>query len=200
MRVTIREIAEYLADFALFWPGVAISIAISLTLAGRVARRIGAARPTGALLVFSIGLIASATLTPSREALRFGLVGSGMCDLSRMGFAQIHDLLELDDPGFNVLLFIPLGMAIGLIPRSAIRLGLAVSALLLSPAIELVQLVVTPLDRACQSSDVFDNVTGLVVGLVLGLLIGLVARIVGVGPRRKARPGTGTGGGPGREP
>ena len=200
MRVTIREIAEYLADFALFWPGVLISVAISLTLAGRVARRIGAARPTGALLLFSLGLIASATLTPSREALRFGVIGSGMCDLSRIGFAQIRDLLELDDPGFNVLLFIPPGMAIGLVPRPAIRLGLAIAALLLSPAIELIQLVVTPLDRACQSSDVFDNLTGLVVGLALGLLIGLAAWIVGVGLRPKARPGPGTGGRAGPKP
>ena len=137
-------------------------------LGARVGRRVGTGRVRGALLVFALGLILSATLTPSAEAIRNGAVGSGTCDLSRFGPPRLREILSLEDPGFNILLFLPLGFAIGSIPGRQVRFGLFAVALLLSPAIELVQLLATGLDRACQSSDVFDNLTGLVAGLAIG--------------------------------
>jgi hypothetical protein len=132
------------------------------------------------LLLLALGLIVSATLTPSREALRFGTIGRGTCDLGRIGVAPISDLLEFGDPLFNVLLFIPLGIAIGLLPSSIPKSVLVAGALALPFAIETIQLLATGLDRACQSADVSDNLTGLVIGLA----VGIAARRLGGSPMK----------------
>ena len=84
-----------------------------------------------------------------------------------------------------MLLFIPLGVAIGLVPgsrRKAVLTGLAV---LLPIAIESAQLLLPILGRGCQSGDVFDNLTGL----LLGWLIGTGARLSYAGVTPREEPG-----------
>jgi hypothetical protein len=164
--IDVGDVFRYLADVSLLWPGAIIAGALAAALGDRVGRRLAAPRWMGALLIFALGLIASATLTPSHEALRYGSVGSGTCDLGRVGLAPLAEIVALNDAGFNVLLYLPLGFALGSLPwrHSSARWWLF--ALALAPAVELMQLVVTPLDRACQSSDIVDNLTGLVVGAV----------------------------------
>ena len=88
------------------------------------------------------------------------------------------DLFHFQDPAFNVALYLPLGIAIGMLPGGWARRWLIVVGLLLAPAIELTQLVVRPLGRACQTSDMSDNITGLLIGLLAGWL---VARAIGLG-------------------
>ena len=166
MRGWARQIVQYLSDYALLWPGVLITTVVAIVLGGPVARRLRTATPVGFLLLFGFGLIASATLTPSRDALRFGAVGSGVCDLTRIGPVPLADLLHFQDPAFNVALYLPLGIAIGMLPGGWARRWLIVAGLLLAPAIELTQLLVRPLGRACQTSDMSDNITGLLIGLV----------------------------------
>jgi len=171
--VTFDDFRDYLRDFAWFWPGVAITIVLAIVLSPNVARGLKVRWPIAMILIFSLGFIASATLTPSREALRFGTVGTGTCDLGRIGIASIRELiLHPGDPTFNVILYIPLGMAIGLFPWSRRKAALIVAAFALPFAIEAIQLVVISLDRACQSADVADNLTGLVIGLVVGIVVG----------------------------
>jgi len=51
-------------------------------LSARTARSIGSARTFAFGLILSLGLIASATLTPSRDALLYGVPGIGTCALS----------------------------------------------------------------------------------------------------------------------
>src|SRR4051794_26841225 len=172
MRSEIHNVIEYLSDFAWFWPGVAITIVVAVALAGRVARRLATSRLVGLLLLFGFGLIVSATLTPSREALRFGAVGTGTCDLSRFGPPTLGDILQLKDPAFNILLYVPLGAAVALLRGGRPRRTLLLIAILMPAAIELTQLEVRPLGRACQGSDIFDNLTGLFVGLIAGWAIG----------------------------
>lgn len=167
----LGPIVAYLSDFALFWPGVLVSIVVSFAVARRVGVWLGRGRFGGGLLIFSLGLIAAATLTPSREALRFGALGSGTCDLSRIGLAPLREVVTLGDPGFNILLFLPLGIAIGLLPWSRVAAALLVMAVLLPPAIEATQLVVRALDRGCQASDVVDNLSGLLIGMIIGATI-----------------------------
>jgi len=171
-----HDFIAYLADYAWFWPGVATSIVLGIVLSRRVARALKVRRTVAMTLLLSLGLIASATLTPSREAVRFGTIGSGSCDLGRIGPASLAELLAFGDPTLNVLLFIPLGVVIGLFPASRRKVVLVVAALALPFAIETIQLLARGLDRACQSSDVSDNLTGLVIGLVVGLVVGVVAR------------------------
>jgi glycopeptide antibiotics resistance protein len=177
MRDWAREIIRYLSDYALFWPGVFLAAVVALILGGRVARRLRTVAPIGFLLVFGLGLIAAATLTPSRDALRFGALGNPTCDTSRIGLVPLDAILHVRDPAFNLALYLPLGLAIGMLPGGRARRGLIVASLLLSPAIELTQLLVRPLGRACQTSDMSDNITGLLIGLAAGWLI---ARAIGL--------------------
>jgi hypothetical protein len=169
--VTFDDFRDYLGDFAWFWPGVAITIVLGFMLAPVVARALKVRWAVAMALIFGLGLIAAATLTPSREALRFGAVGSGSCDLGRIGIASIVEILGFQDPTFNVLLYIPLGVAIGLVPTSRRLVGLIVAAIALPFAIETIQMVVISLDRACQSADISDNLTGLVIGLAIGVVV-----------------------------
>jgi hypothetical protein len=178
MRGWARQIVQYLSDYALLWPGVLITT-VGRDRAGRPGRPPAPGGDPGRLPApVRLRLIASATLTPSRDALRFGAVGSGVCDLTRIGPVPLTDLLHFQDPAFNVALYVPLGIAIGMLPGGWARRWLIVAGLLLAPAIELTQLLVRPLGRACQTSDMSDNVTGLLIGLVAGWL---VARAIGLG-------------------
>jgi hypothetical protein len=175
--IAVRAIGVDLGDYAGFIPGVAISIIVALILSGSVARRLGTRRAVAWLLLASLGAVLSATVTPSREALLLhpatGMVG---CDLSRVGPARWAEYLTLGTTSLNVVLFVPLGVAIGLLPHSQLKAALVLGAVILPIAIETVQLVVGPLGRACQSADVFDNLLGLVLGLLAGLTAAWIGR------------------------
>jgi hypothetical protein len=168
--------ANGFGDYAGFVPGLVISVVLALLLCGGVARRLRVSRVIAALLIVSLGVVLSATVTPSREALEGeGHLASG-CDLSRWGPAMWREYVHVGDTSLNVLLFIPLGVVIGMLPRSAYRTPILIAAVIMPFAVEGFQLVVTPLGRACQSADVFDNLLGLVVGLCVGSLIAWVGR------------------------
>ena len=94
--------------------------------------------------------------------------GALNCDLSRIGPASIATYLRFDDPTLNVLLFIPVGVLIGQLERRQHRGRLVVAAVMLPLGIEIIQALVTPLGRACEGGDVFDNLAGLLVGLAIG--------------------------------
>jgi len=154
-----------------FLPGVVIWVAVALVAGGRVGRTLGVRRAVALALIVSLGIILSATLTPLRGALDFGAVGSGSCDLSRVGFAPLRDLLRLNEASLNVLLFVPLGGSIAFLPRSRLNVIVVAAAIALPFAIEATQLVVLWLDRACESADVVDNLTGLAIGLGGGIVM-----------------------------
>ena len=150
-----------------FLPGVAASLAAAALAARPLATRLCTMRPIAFALVASVGVIASATLTP--------FTGSptphpGSCDMTRIGPAPIQDLLRPGDVTGNVLLFVPLGVCLGLLPRSRVRTVLVAAAVAFPFAIEGTQLVLVPLNRACESADVADNLTGLVLGGVVAVL------------------------------
>ena len=155
-------------DFALYpWfvPGTAISIVVALLLAQRMAQRLGSTRATAFILLASLGAIVAVTLTPGR-GLSAHPVG---CDMGRLGPAAFDEYLAGNDTTFNVLLFVPLGFALAVLPGSTLKLGLLAAAILLPFAIETVQLIAMPLGRACQSADVVDNLSGLALGAATGI-------------------------------
>jgi glycopeptide antibiotics resistance protein len=163
-----------LRDYPGLWPGLALSVVIGLLVSERLSRAIGVTRFVAWALVVGFGLALAATLTPSAEAIRFGAHGSGSCDLGRLTLAPLAEILEFGETGLNVVLFIPLGFALSLAPRSRIQALLILASVALPVAIELIQLVVTSLGRTCQSADVVDNLTGLVIGLACGTILGAV--------------------------
>ena len=173
----VADIGIDLGDYAGFFPGLVISVVVALILSGGVARRLGTPRVVAFLLLASLGAVLSATITPSREALLLHpAIATGGCDLSRVGPARLAEYVSVGTATLNVALFIPLGVAIGLLPHSRLKLGLVLGAMVLPIAIETIQLVAAPLGRACQSADVFDNLLGVVLGLGAGLAAGWIGR------------------------
>jgi glycopeptide antibiotics resistance protein len=153
-----------------FWPGVLLSTVLGVAIATRLGRALGIPATLAGALVVTTGIIIAATLTPLRTALDSGAVGTGTCDFSRLGLAPLADLASRNDTSLNILLFIPLGAAIGLIGRSRVTAALTLAAIALPFAIETIQLLAPILARGCQSADVIDNLSGLTIGLVIGAL------------------------------
>jgi VanZ like family len=160
--------------FVLPWllPGAIISFIVSIAASHAVGRALRVRRPVALVMVLSLGIILVATLTPQWEALAFGARGSSSCDLSRLGLAPIGELLAVNDTSLNVLMFVPLGASIAFVPRSRRALVVVVAAIALPFAIEATQLLIPLLDRACESADVVDNLTGLTIGLAGGVVAG----------------------------
>ncbi len=160
-----------LREYPGFLPGLVISAILAFALAGRLGRTLRVSNVIAWGLVFGVGIIVAATLTPGGGVFRSGAEGSGACDLSRLSMAPIREVLRFGETGLNVLLFMPLGVAIGLMPGSKAKVGLILAGIAFPFAIEAVQLVVTVLDRQCQSADVIDNLTGFTIGLAIGTVI-----------------------------
>ena len=92
-----------------------------------------------------------------------------------MGLAPLSEYLHLGGAtSLNVILFVPLGLAIGLLGRSPVTAWLLVGALASPVVIETIQSLAPMLGRGCQSRDVVDNLLGLGIGLVLGALLSVV--------------------------
>ena len=165
-----------------FLPGVVISIVVSIAASDAVGRALGVRRAVAWVMVLSLGIIMAATLTPQWEALAFGARGSSSCDLSRLGLAPLGELLSASDSGGNILMFIPLGATIGLVPRSRRKAAIVIAAIALPFGIETIQLLPV-LDRACESADVIDNLTGLAIGLAGGVVAGRLVAAMDRRPR-----------------
>jgi hypothetical protein len=170
-----QELLVLLGGYPGFIPGVLVSLALGAIAGGRLGRVVGGRRALGIWLIVGAGITLSATLTPSPAALDGSLIGTDSCDLSRVGLATGNQLASVGEVALNILLFVPLGGAIGLIPRRRVRSLAIIAATLLPVAIEVVQLVVGRLGRACQSGDVIDNLTGLAIGFGGVLAVGWVA-------------------------
>jgi glycopeptide antibiotics resistance protein len=145
-------------------PGVLASLVASLLLAPILRRLLGASIAVALLLVVSTGIIISATLTPL-GGIGWEAEAGRSCDLDRIALAPIPMLLSVNDTSLNILLFVPLGVSIGLVPRSRRALAALIPAVAFPFGIEVTQLLVPVLGRGCESADVVDNLTGLVIGL-----------------------------------
>jgi glycopeptide antibiotics resistance protein len=159
-------------------PGIAVACVVTVVASGRVGLWLGVRRTVAGGLILGLGMILAGTLTPTRSALDHGTGSSASCDLTRMSLASLADILKFYDAGLNILLFIPLGATIGLVPRSRRKAAIVVAAIALPFVIETVQLLVPALDRACESADVVDNLTGLAIGLAVGAVAGRLAGTV----------------------
>ena len=156
-------------------PGLVITTVIALAVAGRVAQRLRTENWIAFVLVVSVGAVLSATIPPVEGGFRGQPAAAGRCDFGRMGLAPLSEYLHLGgDTSLNVILFVPLGLAIGLLGRSPVTAWLLVAALASPVVIEAIQSLAPMLGRGCQSRDVVDNLLGLGIGLVLGALLSVV--------------------------
>jgi len=153
-------------------PGVVVFAVVGAALGRRLARPLAAPPFVSCLLIVSLGIVLSATLTPLRGTPETAAISQMTCDLSTLAIAPLGWLVSANDRSLNILLFIPLGVSLGLFPRSRHTAVLVLAALVLPFAIEATQLLVPILGRGCESADVIDNLIGLIVGLVSGAVAG----------------------------
>lgn len=159
-------------------PGLIFSAVIGLAACRRVAHTLRTGRAVAWAVVVAFGLVLFATLTPLDGVFELGVSGIRTCDMTRIGFAPVEELVHIGDTSLNVLLFIPLGLTLGLIPGSRVKAIFMGVAIVLPFAIETIQLLLPVLGRGCQSSDVFDNLTGLLIGCLIGTGVGLIRTAV----------------------
>jgi len=158
-------VTDFLGEYPWLLPGIVVALLGGIAFSGRLAGWLGTTRPVAAVMLVTLLVILAATLAPPGRSPAVVTVAPGTCDLSRIGFPSPAQLFARDVAG-NVVAFIPLGFAIGVVPRSRRKAAVLAGAVVLPFVIEAVQLVATPLGRLCQSGDVVDNLTGLVIGLV----------------------------------
>jgi hypothetical protein len=163
--------AAYRRVLPWFLPGLVVFVVLGALFARPVGRVFRAPAWLGFALIVSFGIIISATLTPLHGEFNFAAVG-GTCDLSRIGLAPLREVLRIGDRSLNIAMFMPFGLAIGLLARSRRKALLVMGAIALPVAIETTQLLVPALERGCQSADVIDNLSGLALGLLIGSGIG----------------------------
>ena len=162
---------------------VAGGLAVLLALALR--RRFGTATSTAvAGLLWSLTAIALVTLVPTRPDV--GVVPaetrSESCSWDYGGpSGTTFEVLGLDQRTLNVLLFVPAGVFL------VLAAGRWWSGLVLAPVglallaayslgIELTQLQVARIDRACDVTDLVDNVLGAGIGAAIGAVLLPVVR------------------------
>jgi hypothetical protein len=140
---------------------------------------------TIAAFVWSLAVIASLTLIPANGAPGIVSAEGRLTTCSWDIGGPAPDGFWIFAGGqrmLNTVVFVPSGvllvLALARWPRVAwvgVPVGLALLAAY-SIGIEATQLALARIDRACDVTDVIDNVTGAVVGVGVGLLLALVLR------------------------
>ena len=160
--------------------GVLAAAVVSGLMALALRSRLGTTTAVSvAGLLWSLVAIALVTLVPTRPDV--GIVPadtrSESCSWVYGGpSGGAFEVFGLDQRTLNVLLFVPAGMflvlAVGRWWSGVVLAPLGLAALAAySLAIELTQLQLARLDRACDVTDLVDNVLGAGIGLVVGVLL-----------------------------
>ncbi len=168
-----------------FVPGLLVAAVVGLVTASWIARRLVVPIPSAFILVVAIGAILAATIPPDRGEFGDGHL-AGTCDLSRLGPADLAQYLTFGDTSLNVVLFVPLGIALGTLPGAGMRRVGLVLALASPVLIELAQSAAPILGRGCESADIVDNMVGVLFGYLVGRVLFRLQR--GLSPRRSWRP------------
>jgi VanZ like protein len=148
---------------------VPLALVVALLAARPVARALGIDWASAFLLVLGVTAILAVTLIP-RQGIPQPATSPG-CLVPVVALPGPDELLSINDQSLNVALFVPLGVALGLLIGQRWFAILMVAALALPWAIESTQLALPALGRTCQSGDLTDNLLGLLIGLVVGFVV-----------------------------
>jgi hypothetical protein len=158
-----------IGDLPLFWPVTALVLVFAGGLAAWAGRILRTSKWSAFLLLISFGTIMAATMTPSVAAF-FPVDRLGGCILGQFDVPPLSRLLYPNETSLNVALFVPLGVACGLLRRWSQVAGASLLAAGLPFGIEFIQYSVPALGRVCSTADVAANLTGLAVGLVASIV------------------------------
>ncbi len=172
--------------------GALVAAGLAALLATVLPPRLGTASAVSvAGLLWSLVAIALVTLVPTRPDV--GIVPaetrSESCSWDYGGpSGTTFEVLGLDQRTLNVLLFVPAGLflvlAIGRWWTGLVLAPVGLAALAAySLTIEFTQLQLARLDRACDVTDMVDNILGAGIGFAMGLILLPVVR-----PWRGRRP------------
>jgi VanZ like family len=181
--------------------GGLVAALVALLVALALRSRLGTASAVSvAGLLWSLVAIGLVTLLPTQP--NTGVVPaesrSAGCSWDYGGPTGVaFEALGLDQRTLNVLLFVPAGvflvLALGRWRTAWVLAPLGLAGLAAySLGIEFVQLQLARLDRACDVTDLADNVLGACLGFLAGLVLLLVVR-PWRGGRRGGRTGTASG-------
>ena len=170
-----------------------------------LAKRLGVAGWAAAAFVWTIVVIALVTLIPADADPGVVLAEDRLPGCSFDIGGPAPDGFWIFSGGqrlLNTVAFVPSGAFLVLAAARWRSAWLTVPAGLVglaaySVAIEAVQLELARIDRACDATDVIDNVTGAAVGVGVGLLLALVLRPWRDRHERHGRAPVGRGAGPG---
>lgn len=156
-------------------PLMAPTFIVGLLLGLLFARRLGAVLRSSPLVAFllvaSVALVVAVTLTPLREVPGAVDPMAAVPDVGGPLWRWPWQWWPVDDRTLNVVLFVPLGLAVGLVGRTVVRRWLTVAALVSPLVVEGTQWAVDWLARDSQWQDVADNLVGVVLGLLLGWVV-----------------------------
>jgi hypothetical protein len=156
----------------LFLPGVALAVLGAAAVAIPLSNRLRSGRWVAFLLAASVGAILAVTMMPVSSAWLFDTATAvPVCNLESFAAPTRAQLSTLNQVSLNVALFVPFGLVVGVLPRWSQVVFTAVLGVMLPPAIEMAQAVLTPLNRVCSGADVADNLTGFLVGLLAALVL-----------------------------
>jgi VanZ family protein len=145
-------------NLPLLIPVLVIGAVVTVVGYRSVARWLGCPRWAAGLLLASLAVIVAVTLTPQD--------GEASGSPRATVFAWL--LALLGDRGLNVVMFVPLGVAVMLVGSGQLRVGAVLAGFALPWVVEGVQGFVEPLARGAQWQDVLDNTIGLVIGCGVG--------------------------------
>lgn len=169
----VGNVIDLLRNSPLLVPGVAIALIVGVALAPWASARTGLSPLLAGMLVFAFGAIVAITLTPGSGV---GFFGPPWCGGLRPP-PRLGQLLSISsEHGLNIVLFVPLGVLIGLIPRVRPFAIAALVAAAMPIVIEWIQYSVPRLDRICQTWDALENLMGLLIGLVIGVAVAYALR------------------------
>ncbi|MDQ1248231.1 MAG: VanZ protein [Actinomycetota bacterium] len=156
-------------------------VVIAVLLAVPLARLLRSNPLVTGLLAMSLLSVVALSLAPSTTLQ----AAAGVC-LRPVTLPVGRQILWPSDLTANVLMYLPLGVAVVWLRPTSVRLVAVVAALLVPPVIELTQKEVLVINRQCSLSDIIGNEVGLLVGMAVGsvLLLGWQAGR----PSRPARP------------
>jgi hypothetical protein len=159
-----------IGDLPLFWPAALLVLVLAAALAAPAGRALGTSAWSALLLLASLGVILAATVTPSTAAF-VPVDRPDGCVLGQFDVPALATLLYPNETSLNVAMFVPLGIACGLLRRWSTVAVISVLAAGLPFGIEMAQYAIARLGRVCSTADVANNLTGLAVGLLVSIVI-----------------------------
>ncbi len=135
-----------------------------------------------ALLAMSLLAVVALSLAPSKTLQ----AAAGVC-LRPVTLPVGRQILQPSDLTANVLMYLPLGVAVVWLRPMSVRLVAMAAVVAVPLALELTQKEIIAINRQCSLSDIIGNEVGLIVGMWVGVVLWL-GWWVAITPPAPARP------------